>query len=113
MESFERGVVGQGASRNTVTTYKQNLERFVKAFGEKPVEEITASDLHEHLHAARLKVDGAEKTPRTMNAMKTALRSFFKSIGLEENPPSMTTTFGGARIFRAYVAAPARAASQR
>ena len=46
MERFERGMVGQGASRNTIGTYKRNLERFVEAFGERPVEEITASDLH-------------------------------------------------------------------
>ncbi len=86
MVKFERGLVGQGASRNTVGTYKRNLGRFVKAFGERPVEEITASDLHEHLYSSRLKADGSEKTSRTMNALKTALRSFFKSLGLEDNP---------------------------
>ena len=86
MERFERGLVGQGASVNTVATYKRNLERFVEAFDGKEVERITTPDLNEHLFSARLKADGSEKTPRTMNALKTALRSFFKSLGLKEDP---------------------------
>jgi integrase/recombinase XerD len=86
IERFERGLVGQGASRNTVSTYKRNLDRFAGTFAEKVAEEITAADLNEFLFSVRLKADGSEKTPRTMNAIKIALKSFFRSLTLKEDP---------------------------
>jgi len=86
IERFERGLVGQGASRNTVATYGRNLDRFTEAFAEKVAEEITVADLNEFLFSVRLKADGSEKTPRTMNAVKIALKSFFRSLTLKEDP---------------------------
>jgi site-specific recombinase XerD len=86
IERFERGLVGQGASRNTVATYRRNLERFAVAFAERPVEEIKTADLVEFLYSVRLKADGSEKTPRTMNAIKIALKAFFRSLTLKEDP---------------------------
>jgi len=58
IERFERGLVGQGASRNTVSTYRRNLDRFAAAFAEKVAEEITVADLNEFLFSVRLKADG-------------------------------------------------------
>jgi integrase/recombinase XerD len=86
IERFERGLVGQGAGRNTVSTYRRNLERFAGAFAERPVEEIKTADLVEFLFSVRLKADGSEKTPRTMNAIKIALKAFFRSLSLTEDP---------------------------
>ena len=45
IERFDRGLVGQGASRNTVATYRRNLERFAGAFAEREVEEVKTADL--------------------------------------------------------------------
>lgn len=86
MKKFERARVAQGASRNTVATYKRNLDPFVRKFGDRDVEMITTSDLNDFLFSVRLKADGREKTPGTMNAIKTAVRSFFKSLPLREDP---------------------------
>ena len=58
----------------------------VKFFPEKHVEEVGPTDLNEFLYAVRLKADGSEKTPRTMNAIKIAVKSFFKSLALKDNP---------------------------
>ncbi len=86
VERFERGLIGQGASKNTVATYMRHLEAFKSLFDGKNVEEITAADINEFLFQTRLKADGSEKTPRTMNSIKTALRAFFKSLPLLTNP---------------------------
>jgi integrase/recombinase XerD len=86
IERFERGLIGQGASRNTVSTYKRHLNRFVGLLGERQIEEVGNADLNEFLYTVRLKEDGTEKTPRTMNSIKTALKSLFKSLNLKEDP---------------------------
>ncbi|MBI4583225.1 MAG: tyrosine-type recombinase/integrase [Planctomycetes bacterium] len=83
---FGRGLIGQGASKNTVESYRRHLKLLVKFFPEKNVEEIGPTDLNEFLYAVRLKENGSEKTPRTMNAINTAVKSFFKSLALKENP---------------------------
>jgi integrase/recombinase XerD len=86
VDRFERGLVGQGASKNTVSTYMRHLERFNRLFDAKSVEEVTAADINEFLYQARLKADGTDKAPRTMNSLKTALKSLFNSLSLEDNP---------------------------
>ena len=86
VERFERGLIGQGASKNTVATYMRHLEAFKSLFEARNVEEITAADINEFLFSARLKADGTEKTPRTMNSIKTALKAFFKSLPIQDNP---------------------------
>ncbi len=84
--TFERGLIGQGASANTVATYMRHLEVFSRVFEGKAVNEITTTDINEFLFQVRLKADGSEKAPRTMNSLKTALKAFFKSLPLTENP---------------------------
>ena len=86
VDRFERGLVGQGASKNTVATYMRHLEVFQRFFDGKPVEQVTAADINEFLYQARLKADGTDKAPRTMNSLKTALKSLFNSLPLEANP---------------------------
>jgi integrase/recombinase XerD len=86
IQRFERGLIGQGASKNTVQSYSRHLCRFAAFFQGRQVEELGPSDLNEFLFSVRLKADGTEKTPRTMNAIKTAVKSFFKSLALKDNP---------------------------
>jgi integrase/recombinase XerD len=86
IQRFERGLIGQGASKNTVKSYSRHLHRFAACFQGRHAEELGPSDLNEFLYAVRLRENGAEKTPRTMNAVKTALKSFFKSLNMKENP---------------------------
>jgi site-specific recombinase XerD len=86
VEKFERGLIGQGASKNTVATYMRHLEVFSRFFDGKHVEKVTAGDINEFLYQARLKADGTEKAPRTMNSLKTALKSLFNSLPLDDNP---------------------------
>ena len=38
LERFERGLIGQGASKNTVLTYKRYLKKFAETFGGKDAE---------------------------------------------------------------------------
>ena len=86
IEKFKRGLIGQGASKNTVGTYMRQLKGFRNFCDGRSVEEITAGDINEFLYEARLKADGSEKAQRTMNSLKTALKSFFNSLPLQENP---------------------------
>lgn len=102
MERFERGLIGQGASKNTVATYKRYLKKFAAAFGGKDAEGFTTADLSDFLFSVRLKEDGSEKCPRTMNSIKTALKSFFKSLCLKEDP-SKRIRIKRVRIERDYI----------
>lgn len=86
IERFERGLIGQGASKNTISTYMRQLRLLTQHFNGTHVEEITSADLTDFLYAVRLKADGTPKNQRTINSIKTALKSFFKSLALKENP---------------------------
>jgi site-specific recombinase XerD len=86
IEKFRRGLIGQGSSKNTVASYMRHLKGFSSFCNGKAVEEITAAEISEFLYEARLKADGTEKAQRTMNSLKTALKSFFNSVPLVENP---------------------------
>ncbi len=104
MERFERGLIGQGASKNTVGTYKRYLKKFTAAFGDKEAEGFSTADLSDFLYSVRLKEDGTEKSPRTMNSIKTALKSFFRSLSLKEDP-SKRIRIKRVRIERDYITA--------
>ena len=86
IERFERGLIGQGASKNTISTYMRQLRLLTQHFNGTKVEEITSADLNDFLYAVRLKADGTAKNQRTVNSIKTALKSFFKSLKLKQNP---------------------------
>jgi integrase/recombinase XerD len=86
VERFKRGLVGKGASENTVATYARHLRLLTEHFNGTKVEEITSADLADFLYAVRLKEDGNPKNQRTINSIKTALKSLFKSLGLKDNP---------------------------
>ena len=86
IEKFERGLIGNGASKNTIDTYMRHLRQFADHANGKQVEEITPVDLNDFLYAVRLKTDATAKNQRTMNSIKTAIKSFFKSLGLKDNP---------------------------
>lgn len=86
VEKFERGLIGQGASRNTVDSYMRHLKGFNEFCNGRRIDEIAPADINEYLYATRLKKDGTEKAQRTVNSVKTALKSFFNSLPLQENP---------------------------
>ena len=86
VERFKRGLVGKGASENTVATYARHLRLLTQHFHGTEVEEVTSADLADFLYSVRLKADGTPKHQRTINSIKTALKSFFRSLRLKENP---------------------------
>jgi len=86
VERFERGLIGQGASENTISTYMRHLRLLTEHVNGTQVDEITSADLNDFLYAVRLKADGNMKNARTVNSIKTALKSFFKSLSLKDNP---------------------------
>ena len=61
IEKFERGLIGQGASQNTIDTYMRHLRLFAAHANGKQVEEITPVDLNDFLYAVREKADGTAK----------------------------------------------------
>ena len=71
VERFQRGLIGQGASANTVTTYMRHLDVFMRSFDGKAVTEITAADVNEFLFQARLKADGSEMSTPVENRVNT------------------------------------------
>jgi len=83
---FERALIGQGSSKNTVKTYMAHLKDLAEAIGDKEVEEITSGDLNEFLYSHRLKSNGDQKSQRTINGVKIALKSLFRFLELKENP---------------------------
>ena len=86
VERFERGLIGQGSSKNTIATYRRHLRLLTQYLDGTEVEDVTSADLADFLYAVRLKIDGTPKNQRTINSIKTALKSFFKSLGLQDNP---------------------------
>ena len=86
VDSFERGLIGQGYSKNSVATYMRHLAHLKGRLGDKSVEEIRRADLSEFLYDVRLRDDGAEKSQRTINSIKTAVKSLFRSLDLDRNP---------------------------
>ena len=86
IDRFKRGLIGQGASKNTIATYMRHLRLLTQHFNGIKVEEITSADLNDFLYAVRLKADGNAKNQRTVNSIKTALKSFFKSLNLKQDP---------------------------
>ena len=86
IERFERGLIGQGASKNTISTYMRQLRLLTEHFNGTMVEDVTSADLADFLYAVRLKADGTPKNQRTINSIKTALKSFFRSLRLKDNP---------------------------
>ena len=86
VQRFERGLIGQGASKNTISTYKRHLRLLTQHCNGTEVEDVTSADLADFLYTVRLKADGTPKNQRTINSIKTALKSFFKSLGMKENP---------------------------
>ena len=64
IEKFERGLIGQGASKNTIDTYMRHLRQFAAHTNGKQVEEITPVDLNDFLYAVRKKADGTVKQVR-------------------------------------------------
>ncbi len=83
---FERGLIGQGFSSNSVTTYMRHLRRLANMLGEKNIGEIRYADLTNFLFSVRLKEDGSLKSTSTLNSIKTAVRSLFRSLDLDRNP---------------------------
>ena len=75
IEKFERGLISQGSSKNTISTYMRHLRQFAEHVNGKQVEEITPVDLNDLLYAVREKADGTVKNQRTINSIKTALKS--------------------------------------
>ena len=86
VERFGQGLVGQGASKNTVASYMRHLRLFAQHAKGRLAEEITIVDLSNFLYSVREKTDGTVKNQRTINAIKTALKSFFRSLSLKDNP---------------------------
>lgn len=86
INEFERGLVGQGYSKNSVATYMRHLMKLSEQFGDKEIEEIRRADLTDFLFNVRLKDDGTEKNMRTINSIKTAVKSLFRSLDLDRNP---------------------------
>jgi integrase/recombinase XerD len=86
VQRFEPGLIGQGASKNTISTYKRHLRLLTQHCNGTEAKDVTSADLADFLYAVRLKIDGTPKNQRTMNSIKTALKSFFKSLKLKDNP---------------------------
>ena len=86
VQRFERGLIGQGASKNTISTYKRHLRLLTQHCNGTEVEDVTSADLADFLYSVRLKADGSPKNQRTINSIKTALKSFFRSLKLNDNP---------------------------
>ncbi len=86
VERFERGLIGQGASKNTISTYRRHLRLLTQHFNGTDVKDVTSADLADFLYAVRLKTDDTPKNQRTINSIKTALKSFFRSLKLKDNP---------------------------
>lgn len=102
IQRFERGLVGQGSSKNTIETYMRHLHLLSEHLNGKQVEAITTADLNDFLYTVRLKGDGSSKNQRTMNSIKTALKSLFKSLALKENP-ALGLRIKRVRIERDYI----------
>ncbi len=83
---FERGLVGQGYSTSSVKTYMRHLVHLSNHYGDTPVEEIRRADLNDFLYRVRHRIDGAPKSQRTINSIKTAVKSLFRSLDLDRNP---------------------------
>ncbi len=72
IERFERGLIGQGASKNTISTYKRHLRLLSQHCNGTEVEDVTSADLADFLYAVRLKADGTPKNQRTINSICSA-----------------------------------------
>ncbi len=55
INEFERGLIGQGYSKNSVATYMRHLTKLSEQFGDKEIEEIRRADLTDFLFNVRLK----------------------------------------------------------
>ena len=86
IDEFERGLVGQGYSKNSVATYMRHLAHLSEQIGDKDIDEVRRADLTDFLFNVRLKADGTEKNMRTINSIKTAVKSLFRSLDLDRNP---------------------------
>ena len=86
INEFERGLIGQGYSKNSVATYMRHLAHLSAQIGDKEIQEIRRADLTDFLFNVRLKDDGTEKNMRTINSIKTAVKSLFRSFDLDRNP---------------------------
>ena len=51
IERFQRGLIGQGSSKNTIATYMRHLHLLTQHFNGTQVEEITGADLNDFLYA--------------------------------------------------------------
>jgi integrase/recombinase XerD len=73
--------VERGLSRNTLSSYRRDLDRYAEFLGERSLAEVTANDLAEHLAALRADGLSAASAARAMSAVR-GLHRFAAREGL-------------------------------
>src|SRR5215217_1008725 len=73
--------VERGLSRNTLSSYQRDLDRYVAFIGDRDLAEVTAADLTAHLSALRADGLSAASAARAMSAVR-GLHRFAAREGL-------------------------------
>ncbi len=87
---FETHMQAAGKSQHTISAFLTDLGKLEKAVQADPAS-ITATDLDQFLVAMKTKPDGSDRSPNSMNRLKTAIRSFFnwlRQAGMIESNPA-------------------------
>lgn len=89
LKGFETHLLAAGKSPHTISAFLRDIGKLRKAVGINPAS-ITTTDLDHFLAAMKTKPDGTNRSPNSMNRLKTALRSFFnwlqQSGKIDSNP---------------------------